>query len=140
MKATYQNDEEASRWHYRPKNPIGLNPLFVWPPNFVAVFRWYSAYWLAASTTTLALVLAIFAYFVILPPLEAMKNIQLAWILRVWLANLVPHCLCAGLLHLWLYKVKGQDKVFKFDTRQPSRNNGTFAFRNQVYDLSLIHI
>ena len=132
MKTSYENDNEANRWNHRPNGPVTLNPLFDWPPRFFAVFRWYSAYWLAASTTTLACVLAVIAYFTILPSLELMQKPQLDWIIRVWLANLIPHVTCAGLLHLWLYKFKGQDEDFKFDPRQPSTNNGTFSFRNQV--------
>ena len=134
MKTSYENDKEAHRWNHRPNGPVTLNPLFDWPPRFFAVFRWYSAYWLAASTTTLACVLAVIAYFTILPSLELMQKPQLDWIIRVWLANLIPHVTCAGLLHLWLYKFKGQDEDFKFDPRQPSTNNGTFSFRNQVHD------
>ena len=134
MNTSYENDKEASRWKHRPNGPVTLNPLFDWPPRFFAIFRWYSAYWLAASTTTLACVLAVIAYFTILPSLELMQKPQLDWIIRVWLANLIPHVTCAGLLHLWLYKFKGQDEDFKFDPRQPSTNNGTFSFRNQVHD------
>ena len=115
MKTSYENDKEANRWNHRPNGPVTLNPLFDWPPRFFAVFRWYSAYWLAASTTTLACVLAVIAYFTILPSLELMQKPQLDWIIRVWLANLIPHVTCAGLLHLWLYKFKGQDEDFKFD-------------------------
>ena len=134
MKTEDQKDSEANRWNHRPTGPVALNPLFEWPPKFLAVLRWYSAYWLAASTTTLALVLAITAYFTILPSLEAMQKPQLGWITRVWVANLVPHTICAGVLHLWLYKFKGQDKDFKYDPRQPATNNGIFSFRNQVHD------
>ena len=63
-----------------------------------------------------------------------MQKPQLGWITRVWIANLVPHTICAGVLHLWLYKFKGQDKDFKYDPRQPATNNGIFSFRNQVHD------
>ena len=134
MKTEDQKDIEATRWNHRPTGPVALNPMFDWPPKFFAIMRWYSAYWLAASTTTLALVLAIAAYFTILPSLEAMQKPQLGWITRVWIANLVPHTICAGVLHLWLYKFKGQDKDFKYDPRQPATNNGIFSFRNQVHD------
>ena len=74
MKTEYQKDNESKRWNYRPNRPVALNPLFERPLKLVAVLRWYSAYWLAASTTTLALVLAIAAYFTILPSLEAMQT------------------------------------------------------------------
>ena len=74
----------------------------------MAIVIWYSVYWLAISTTTLALALAFIAYFTILPPLEVMQLVQVDWIIRVWLANLLPQILCASLLHLWLYEIKGQ--------------------------------
>ena len=130
----FQNDQEANRWNHRPVRAVPLNPLFNWPPSFLSVLKWYSNYWLAASTTTLALALAFTAYFIILPPLEVMQNFKAEWIIRVWLANLFPHTLCAGMLHYWLYKIKGQGNEFKFDARQPAINNGTFSFRNQVHD------
>ena len=134
MNTEYQTDQESSRWNHRPSQPVALNPLFEWPLDFMAILKWYSAYWLAASTTTLAVVLGCMAYFTILPPLEAIQKVQVGWIIRVWLANLIPHIIFAGALHLWLYKIKGQDKKFKFDRRQPAENNGTFSFQNQVYD------
>ena len=134
MKIKYQSDQEESRWNHRPNRPVNLNPLFEWPPKFMAIVIWYSGYWLAVSTTTLALALAFIAYFTILPPLEAMQIVQVDWIIRVWLANLVPHILCASLLHLWLYEMKGQNNVFKFDPRPLATKNRIFSFFNQVHD------
>ena len=134
MKTEYQKDSEAKRWNHRPNEPVALNPLFKRPLKLIAVLRWYSTYWLAASTTTLASVLASAAYFTILPSIEAMQTPQLDWIIRVWLANLVPQIICAGGLHLWLYKFKGQENDFKFHTRQPAMDNGIFSFHNQVHD------
>ena len=111
MKKEYQKDSEAKRWNHRPDGPVALNPLFERPLKFMAVLRWYSSYWLAASTTTLALVLAVTAYFTILPSLEAMQKLQLDWIIKVWFANFIPHTLCAGMLHLWLYNSKDKKTI-----------------------------
>ncbi len=130
----FETDGEAARWNYRPPHPVALNPLFTWPPRPMAVLRWYSTYWMVISTTTLALGLAFAAYFVFLPPLDAMQSFAPGWMFRVWLANLIPHCLCAGLLHMWLYHWRKQDKRFKYDPRDPATNNGTFTFRNQIHD------
>jgi len=98
------------------------------------VFRWYAAYWLVISTTTLGLVLAALAYVLILPPLETMQSLSFGWIARVWVANLVPHCVLAGGLHLWLYHWSGQGQTTKFDPRDQAKDNGTYTFRNQVFD------
>ena len=124
---------EAERWNHHP-GAVALNPLFAWPPRPLAVLRWYSAYWLAISTTTFTIVLAVLFYFWMLPDLAQMQSFAPGWMARVWLANLIPHCAVAGLLHMWLYYWCAQDKRFKYDARDPARDNGTFTFRNQVQD------
>ena len=130
----FTKDAEAARWNYRPPHPVRLNPVFAWPPQPKAVLRWYSAYWVAISTTTITVVFAVAIYFLLLPPLDAMASFAPGWMTRVWLANLVPHCLCAGLLHLWLYRWRAQDKRFKYDPRDLARSNGSFTFNNQIHD------
>ncbi|WP_299684287.1 sterol desaturase family protein [uncultured Tateyamaria sp.] len=131
---------EAGRWNHRPPTPLAQNPLFQWPPRPAAIFKWYAAFWLEASTTTLCFMLAVAAYFVILPPLEAMVTLDWGWVMRVWLANLVPQCLIAGTLHYWLITRKGQGDATKFDPRDQARDNGTFTFRSQLYDNMFWHI
>lgn len=130
----FANDGEAGRWNYRPPNPVALNPLFNWPLDLKAVWKWYSAYWLAASTTTFTIVLAVAAFFIILPPLHEMTEWHWSWMLRVYLSNLVPHVMTASILHWWLYQRKGQDMRTKYDARDQATNNGTYTFRNQVLD------
>lgn len=132
--------QEAARWHHRPATPIAQNPLFQWPPRPIDILRWYGAYWFEVSTTTLCLAFAFISYFLILPPLAEMAQFQLGWMARVWLANLVPQVLCAGLLHYWLIVRKGQGDATKFDPRDQARDNGTFTFGNQVYDNMFWHI
>ena len=127
-------DEEPKRWNFHPGAPVKYNPLFDWPPNPVGVIRWYSAFWLQISTTTLCFAFAVVIYFTLLPPLADMTSFAPGWMLRVWLANLIPHCLCAGILHHWLYNKRGQGKTFEYDAREMAKDNGTFSFRNQVRD------
>ena len=40
MKTEDQKDSEANRWNHRPNGPVALNPLFEWPPKFLAIIRW----------------------------------------------------------------------------------------------------
>ncbi|WP_299165328.1 sterol desaturase family protein [uncultured Tateyamaria sp.] len=137
---TDADSREAGRWNHRPPTPIAQNPLFQWPPRPMAIFRWYAAFWFEISTTTLCLVLALLAYFLILPPLEAMQSLEWGWAMRVWLANLVPQCLIAGALHHWLITARKQGDASKFDPRDQNRSNGTFTFNNQVLDNMFWHI
>ena len=131
---------EAQRWNHRPPTPLAQNPLFQWPAKPVAIFKWYAAFWLEAATTTLCFILALIAYFAILPPLETMQSLEWGWVMRVWLANLVPQCLIASTLHYWLITRKAQGDATKFDPRDQVSDNGTFTFRNQLYDNMFWHI
>ncbi|MBY6083373.1 sterol desaturase family protein [Ruegeria arenilitoris] len=128
------HDPEASRWHYRPSDLVALNPLFSWPPRPIAVVKWYSGAWLQITALTLCLVLALTAYVLFLPPIEAMRSFAPGWMLRIWVLNMVPQILVAGGLHWWFYMRKGQGMYKKFDRRDLTRDNGTFTFRNQVWD------
>ena len=126
-------NQEAARWNHHP-GTIRNNPLFAWPPKPMDVFRWYSGFWFTTSTTTMNFVFACIAYLLFLPPLQDMQVLSWGWVIQLWLINLVPHCLCAGGLHYWLYEIKGQGKTFKYDARDQARDNGTYTFRNQVRD------
>ena len=88
--ATVAPDTEAERWNYRPEGPVPLNPLFSWPPNPVAVWNWYRGGWLQITAVTIPLLMAAAVWWLILPPLAEMATFELGWMLRVWLANLVP--------------------------------------------------
>ncbi|UWR11501.1 sterol desaturase family protein [Sulfitobacter mediterraneus] len=124
---------EAERWHHHP-GPVRNNPLFSWPPQPVAVLRWYAAYWLAVSTITITAVFSVAIYFTLLPALETMQSFQAGWMVRVWLANLLPQAICAGGLHMWLYHWRKQGNQTKYDARDLARDNGTYTFGNQVWD------
>ena len=125
----------AGRWNYRAAVPLAQNPLFQGPLRPRAVFRWYAAFWLERSTTTLCLAIALIAYVTILPELA---EIQVrGW---GWLTYLVPQVICAGTLHYWLITRKGRGDQTKYDPRDQARSNGTFTFGNQVNDNMFWHI
>ncbi|MEM8730947.1 MAG: sterol desaturase family protein [Pseudomonadota bacterium] len=127
-------DAEAARWNYCPPPPVTLNPLFAWPPDPRGVLRWYAAYWLVISTTTLTVVLAILVWAFWLPRLTSEAYQGWSPLGRIWLSLLVPQIVVAGGLHLWLYRFTGQGRDLKYDPRDLARDNGTFSFRDQVKD------
>ena len=127
------DDPETERWHHHPGRVV-MSPLFTWPPRPLESLKWLTGAWLVLSTTTLSLVLAALAYVTLLPALPDMASLAPGWIGRLWLANLIPHCAIAGVLHWWLYMAKRQQSRTKFDPRDPARDNGTYTFRHQVRD------
>ena len=125
---------EAERWNFHPGNHVQNNPLFDWPPQPMAVLRWYQAYWLVISTTTLSLVVGALAVWLWAPNLSQTNILSLGWIVAIWLGFLIPHTLLAGGLHLWLYRAKRQGNRLKYDARGQAKDNGSFTFRSQVWD------
>jgi len=125
---------EAREWNWNPALPIPVSPVFAWPPRPLAALKWLSGYWLAVSSTVLELALAFCVWFLTQPTWEAMQRLAPGWVLTIWMRNLVLLVLVAGSLHLWLWKLQGQQSHLKFDARGMARNNGHFTFRNQVFD------
>ncbi|MCY4208181.1 MAG: sterol desaturase family protein [Roseovarius sp.] len=132
--AAVSDDAETQRWNYRPDGAVPLNPVFSWPPKPREIIAWYAGAWLQITSLTLTMGLAVAAYLLFLPPLEAMQTFAPGWMLTIWLLNMVPQTLVAGSLHWWLYIRKNQGMKKKFDRRDLSRDNGIFTFRNQVWD------
>jgi sterol desaturase/sphingolipid hydroxylase (fatty acid hydroxylase superfamily) len=125
---------ETERWNFHPGEAVQNNPLFLWPPQPKAVLRWYSAYWLVISSTSLSFVVAAMAVWLWTPTVSETTVPGIGWISTIWLGFLIPHTALAGGLHLWLYRAKGQGIERKYDARGQISNNGTFTFRSQVPD------
>ncbi len=134
MPTDLSHDPEAERWNFKPDAAVQNNPLFDWPPRPVDVLKWYRAYWLVLSTSTLSLVIAALAIWVWAPALETTATLSIGWIVAIWLGFLIPHTAVAGGLHLWLYRFRKQDKTLKYDPRDQAKDNGVFTFRSQVLD------
>lgn len=127
-------DPETERWNHHPGQRIGLNPLFAWPPDPKAIWRWYRGAWFQVTAVTIPAVLAVIVWAVFLPELDTMKAFSPLWMAQVWVANLLPQVLVAGGLHWWLYTRRAQGLDRKFDKRDLAYDNGIFTFGNQLWD------
>ena len=121
-------------WNYTPKTPIGVSPIFSWPPNPLAWIKWISKYWLAVSSITLELFFAFIIYHWFQPSWESMQTLSINWVVQIWIRNLLLLTLFAGGLHLWFITFAAQGKKLKFDKRDQNRKNGIYTFRNQIWD------
>lgn len=129
------NQDTSNRdWNHHPDLPIPVSPIFSWPPQPLAWLKWIARYWLAVSSVTLELVLALIIYRWFQPSWQTMEVLAPGWVFQIWLRNLILICMVAGGLHLWFYSFSAQGKRLKFDGRNLMRNNGTYTFRNQVWD------
>ncbi len=122
-----------SHWAHRPPLPIGVSPVFRWPPDPVAIVRWFWRSWFPASEKLIILGFAA-ASWALLPPPERAAEIGAGWIAWIWLRNLGLMTLVAGGLHLWLYTFRRQGDDLRYDSRDLIASHRAFTFGSQVGD------
>lgn len=121
-------------WNWNPDLPIPISPIFSWPPRPLDFFTWLASYWLAISSTVIELVLAFAVWWLTQPSWETIQVLDPTWIAIIWFRDLFLLALVAGSLHMWLWHLRRQGNVRKFDKRGMSVDNGHYSFHNQVLD------
>ena len=109
----------------------GMSHVFRWRPRIGIVLNWFRHGWFALSGATIWVALA-FVVFTWFQPSLAQWSLE--GIILMLLRNLFLIFIIAGGLHLWLWAMRFQGDRLKFDIRDMMRDNGTFTFRNQVFD------
>jgi sterol desaturase/sphingolipid hydroxylase (fatty acid hydroxylase superfamily) len=127
-------DGFARQWHYRPKVPIEISPLFAWPPRPVAMLRWVVDRWFTLAENSILVVVACISWFWLQPPLEETKTFAFGWIAEMYIRNFILLAVVAGGLHLYFYIWKQQDERLKYDARDLKKECRSFTFNSQVAD------
>ena len=126
---------EDSKGYWAPNKLISYGPLFSWPPNPQALFRFFfhiPGFFLPSNF--LFAVAAVCIWLFLTPSLETMQNLSPGWILLVLLRNLVLSVVFVGGWHVWLYVFKKQGTQFKYNRNWPEENSAIFTFNNQTRD------
>ena len=122
---------QSKIWNYHPNLPVPNSPVFRWRPRIGFVLNWFRRGWFSLSGATIWVALA-FVVFTWFQPSLAQWSLE--GIILMLLRNLFLIFIIAGGLHLWLWAMRFQGDRLKFDIRDMMRDNGTFTFRNQVFD------
>ena len=130
----HDHEPMSREWNYHPDLPLADPSIFKWPPDPRFLVHWFGRHWLTLSERVLMVALAVVAWAVLYPPIEAAQNFAIGWIAKVWAINLGLMIVTAGGLHLHFYMREGQGKRLKFDRRAPSKGNRLWDFSNQVHD------
>jgi len=124
----------SKEWHWHPDLPIPVSPVFAWPPRPLAALAWLGGHWVTLSMLLLEFALAWAVYALLHPDPETMKTLAVGWVAQIYARNLALMVLIAGGLHLYLYRVRGQNRKLKFDARDLATDNKRFTWRDQVLD------
>jgi sterol desaturase/sphingolipid hydroxylase (fatty acid hydroxylase superfamily) len=124
----------SNEWNHTPKDlPLGVNPLFQWPPKPKAVFLWYWSAWFPISINLGIVALAYAVYMWTSPTLTEAASPGL-WILSILIRNLIIVTLLAQGLHVVFHSKKLQGGAHKYDPRPFPRQGRVFTFNSQFWD------
>jgi sterol desaturase/sphingolipid hydroxylase (fatty acid hydroxylase superfamily) len=121
-----QNKLKKEEWNWHPQFPIENNPIFVWPFDFKKIIKWYIPMWLTFSETIFCLLIALIFWNFLQPTALAFKEINFQLILYIYLRNVGLTFFIAGGLHFYLYYLRGQENLLRYDTRDLSKGKRFF--------------
>ena len=125
---------ESKSWNWHPDIPIKTSPLFEFPPNPVAIIKWYAGAWLPVTEFGVYLILAAGVWFWLVPPLVKMEYMGVDWIGAIWARNLLMMTAFASLLHLWLYTWNRQGNHTRYMRNAPTAKHQRFFRGDQLKD------
>lgn len=121
-------------WNYQPAPPVTLAPFYDWPPHPIAVVKHVLKTWNPLSERFVSLLVAVLIWCGFSPSLERTAELQLDWIMEIWLRNFLLVLTVAGGLHLYLHTFNRQGNDLRYDARDFARKSKIFHFGNQVWD------
>ena len=134
QKPPAQNADFRAKWHHLPSVPISPSPIFAWPLDFPAMFRWMLRQWLVVTERSILVLISLCSWFFLQPPLEVTANLSLDWIGLLYLRNLLLMIAVAGGLHFYFYTRKKQRDTLRYDTRDLKGMQKSFTFQSQIAD------
>jgi sterol desaturase/sphingolipid hydroxylase (fatty acid hydroxylase superfamily) len=121
------------RGDFIPDAPAGAAPLFVFPPQPLALLKWLPQYFLPYNL--LFAISAVVWWKWALPDVETMKTLAWGWALRLFAVNCVAAFLFFGAFELRLYVLRAQGTRFKYNGKFPAEQpSDVFMFKNQNID------
>jgi sterol desaturase/sphingolipid hydroxylase (fatty acid hydroxylase superfamily) len=135
MSESIESREPGRRSGYRPDQPIQTAPLFKWPPQPRAIFKWLFGFpgylW---PWTAIFVSLAVVSWLSLTPEIDKAKSFSADWIALLVFGNLTLLVAFAGVWHARLYVQKAQGTDYKYNSRWLAVDDPAFLFRNQLRD------
>ncbi|MGI9306252.1 MAG: sterol desaturase family protein [Gammaproteobacteria bacterium] len=126
--------ERRQEWNYIPELPLGVSPLWQWPPKPLAVLKWYWDGWFLITVNLMILGLAVASWRFFAPSLETAETLSSDWIAQITLRNLALLVVVAGVLHLYFYAFGMQGREQRFDSREMPKKGKAYTLNSQLRD------
>jgi sterol desaturase/sphingolipid hydroxylase (fatty acid hydroxylase superfamily) len=127
--------ERDSRGEWIPAAPESYRPLFVWPPQPVALLKWIVAYpGFLVPRHTAYLLISLATWFWLTPPLERCASFRWDWMAFVYARNFILIMAYYSFYHVLLYVLKIEGDHGKYNPNWPAKKNRKFLFHDQTLD------
>ena len=121
------------RGNWTPNKPAGTAPLFVFPPQPLALLKWLPSYFLPYNALFFLSALAWWAW--VIPSVEVMQTLAWGWVLWLFAVNAVAVFLWYSAFELHLYIRRAQGNRFKYNGKFPADTpSDVFWFKSQNLD------
>lgn len=128
-----QCGKRNKRGDWTPNAPVGAAPLFVFPPQPLALLKWLPSYFLPYNLLFAGLTLVWWRW--VLPDVDTMKTFEWGWVLRLFIVNCIAVFLFFGAFELRLYVFRTQGTRFKYNGKWPAEQRSkAFFFQRQNID------
>ncbi|MFK0333766.1 sterol desaturase family protein [Rhizobium sp. NPDC090275] len=124
------------RGDWSPNEPLGIAPVFVFPPKLIAFIKWIPHYFFPWNIIFAATAVAYWAW--VIPPVDELRTLGFGWALWLFVVNSICVFLFYGAFELQLYILRRQGNRFKYNAKFPSDHKSkAFWFESQVIDSML---
>ena len=121
------------RGDYHPNEPAATAPLFVLPPQPLALLKWLPSYLFPYNA--LFFVSALLWWTYVIPDHEVLQTLSWGWVLRLFVVNCLAVFLFYGAFELRLYVKRAQGNRFKYNGKFPAdTKSDVFMFKSQNLD------
>ena len=128
------SEKDKFAWNYTSSMPIEEVPVFVWPPQPVAAFKYLLSRAYLISVVIPFGLLAVITWTYLQPAITRCATFEFNWIAQMYLRNLFLFVLIVGGLHLYFYTFKRQDRKLRFSKQELGRDDRKFFAHDQVWD------
>jgi sterol desaturase/sphingolipid hydroxylase (fatty acid hydroxylase superfamily) len=120
---------------YVPPDPIGIAPLFVWPPQPKAFLQYMFGFpgylW---PYFVVFVGIAVISWLYVSPDMVQAKTLSVDWIAMIVVRNGLLMTLFAGSFYYFLYVRKTQGTQYKYNPNWPAKDSPRFLFKNPVWE------
>lgn len=118
------------RGDWRPNEALQTAPLFVFPPQPIALLKWLPSYFLPWNAAIMGITALV--WYALTPDMETLRTLEADWIAYLLVRNSLGILMFYGLFQWHFYIKRRQGNLYKYNGKWPEAKNGSAMFGGQM--------